>query len=68
MVAQGYGVGLLAFGSAYWPLAIVHSDPLWVRACLSGVGCPRDNLLPMPLTRCIQMNTQSPCWVCRLQH
>ena len=25
-----------AFGGAYWPLAIVHSDPLWVRTCL---GC-----------------------------
>ena len=34
----------------------------------SGVGCPRDGLLPMPLTRCIQMRNPSPCWVCRLQH
>ena len=34
----------------------------------SGIGCPRDGLLPVPLTRCIQMHTPSPCWVCRLQH
>ena len=27
---RGHGVGLLAFGRANWPLAIVHSDPLWV--------------------------------------
>ena len=32
------------------------------------VGCPRDGLLPVPLTRCIQLHTPSPCWVCRLQH
>ena len=25
------------------------------------VGCPRDGLLPVPLTRCIQMHTPSPC-------
>ena len=24
--------------------------------------------MPVPLTRCIQMHTPSPCWVCRLQH
>ena len=34
----------------------------------SGVGCSGDGLLPMPLTRCIQMHTPSPCWVCQLQH
>ena len=22
----------------------------------------------MPLTKCIQMHTPSPCWVCQLQH
>ena len=27
----------------------------------SGVGCPGDGLLPVPLTRCIQMHTPSPC-------
>ena len=32
------------------------------------VSCPGDGLLPVPLTRCIQMHTPSPCWVCRLQH
>ena len=26
-----------------------------------GVGCARDGLLPMPLTRCIQMHTPRPC-------
>ena len=83
-LAQGHGVSLFAFGGAYWPLALAHSDPLWVRtcfgfnlvsteplddlSCLTGVGCPRDGLLPVPLTRCIQMHTPSPCWVCRLQH
>ena len=34
----------------------------------SGAGCPRDGLLPLPLTRCIHMHTPSACWVCRLQH
>ena len=34
----------------------------------SRVGCLGDGLLPVPLTRCIQMHTPSPCWVCRLQH
>ena len=33
-----------------------------------GVGHPGDGLLPVPLTRCIQVHTLSPCWVCRLQH
>ena len=33
-----------------------------------GVGCPGDGLLPVPLTRCIQMHTPNACWVCRLQH
>ena len=27
-LAQGLGIGLFAFGGAYWPLA-AHSDPLW---------------------------------------
>ena len=35
-VAQGLGIRLFAFGSAYWPLATAHSDPLWVRTCF---GC-----------------------------
>ena len=78
-LAQGLGIRLFAFGGAYWPLATAHSDPLWVRTCFgpvngapgwlvlfdySGVGRPGDGLLPVPLTRCIQMHTASPCWVC----
>ena len=35
-LAQGLSICLFAFGSAYWPLATAHSDPLWVRTCL---GC-----------------------------
>ena len=69
-LAQGLGIRLLAFGGAYWPLATAHSDPLWARTCFgcvngapgllvlfdySGVGCPGDGLLPVPLTRCIRM-------------
>ena len=75
-LAQGLGIRLFAFGGAYWPLATAHSDPLWVRTsfgCINGapgwlvlfdysrVGCPGDRLLPVPLTRCIQMHTPSPC-------
>ena len=26
-LAQGLGIGLFAFGGAYWPLATAHSDP-----------------------------------------
>ena len=33
---QGLGIRLFAFGSAYFPLATAHSDPLWVRTCF---GC-----------------------------
>ena len=33
--------GLLAFGGAYWPLALAHSDPPWVRTCFGRVnGAP----------------------------
>ena len=40
-LAQGHGVGLSAFGGAYWPLALAHSDPLWVRTCFGCVnGAP----------------------------
>ena len=75
-MAQGLGISLFAFGGAYWPLATAHSDPLWVRTCFGCVngapgcivlfdfsrfGCPGDGLLPVPLTRCIQMHTPSPC-------
>ena len=67
-LAQGLGIRLFAFGGAYWPLATAHSDPLWARTCFgcvkgapgllvlfddSRVGCPRDGLLPVPLTRCM---------------
>ena len=79
---QGLGIRLFAFGGAYWPLATAHSDPGSERvlvvsmeplddlSCLTtpGVGCPGDGLLPVPLTRCIQMHTPSPCGVCRLHH
>ena len=66
--AQGHGFTLFAFGSANWPLATAHSDPLWIQTCFgcvngaprclvvfdySGVGCPRDGFSPMPLTKCI---------------
>ena len=42
------------------------TEPLDDLSCLTtpGVGCPGDGLL----TRCTQMHTPSPCWVCRLQH
>ena len=43
-VAQGLGIRLLAFGSAYWPLATAHSDPLWVRTCLVVSTEPLDDL------------------------
>ena len=35
-LARGHGVGMFAFGGAYWPLATAHSDPLWARTCF---GC-----------------------------
>ena len=35
-LARGHGVGWFAFGGGYWPLAIAHSDPLWVQTCF---GC-----------------------------
>ena len=47
---------------------IVSMEPLDDLSCLTtpGVGRPGDGLLPVPLTRCIQMHTPSPCGVCRL--
>ena len=76
-MAQGLGIQLCAFGGAYRPLATAHSDPLWARTCFGCVngapGClvlfdysggsavPETGLLPVPLTRCIQMHTPSPC-------
>ena len=48
---------------------VVSTEPLDDFSCLTTpVGCPRDGLLPVPLTRCLQMHTPSPSWVCRLQH
>ena len=49
---------------------VVSTEPPDDLSCLTtpGVGRPGDGLLPVPLTRCIQMHTPSPCWVCRLQH
>ena len=40
-LAQGLGIWLFAFGGACWPLATVHSDPLWARTCFGCVnGAP----------------------------
>ena len=49
---------------------VVSTEPLNALSCFTTprVGCPGDGLLPVPLTRCIQMHTPSPCRVCRLQH
>ena len=45
---------------------VVSTEPLHDLSCLTtpGVGCPGDGLSPVPLTRCIQMHTPSPCGVC----
>ena len=42
---------------------VVSTEPPDDLSCSTtpGVGCPRDGLLPVPLTRCIQMHTPSPC-------
>ena len=42
---------------------VVSTEPPDDLSCLTtpGVGCPGDGLLPVPLTRCIQMHTPSPC-------
>ena len=39
---------------------VVSTEPPDDLSCLTtpGVGCPGDWLLPVPLTRCIQMHTQ----------
>ena len=49
---------------------VVSTEPLddLVLFDYSRVGCPGDGLLPVPLTRCSQMHTPSPCQVCRLRH
>ena len=49
---------------------VVSMEPPDDLSCLTtpGVGCPGDGLSPVPLTRCIQMHTPSPRWVCCLQH
>ena len=49
---------------------VVSTEPPDDLSCLTtpGVSCPGDGLLPVPLTRCIQMHTPSPCWVCRFHH
>ena len=47
-VGHGWGGGMrpwfwlvLRFGGAYWPLALAHPDPLWVRTCFGSVnGAP----------------------------
>ena len=71
----------LAAPIGLWPLLIltlcgpervlvVSTEPLDELSCLTtpGWAVPETGLLPVPLTRCIQMHTPSPCWVCRLQH
>ena len=42
---------------------VVSTEPPDDLSCLTtpGVGCRGDGLLPVPLTRCIQMHTPSPC-------
>ena len=42
---------------------VVSTEPLDDFSCLTtpAVGCPGDGLLPVPLTRGIQMHTPSPC-------
>ena len=73
-MAQRLGIRLFAFGGAYWPLAIltlcgpkrvlvVSTEPPDDLSCLTtpGVGRPGNGLLPVPLTRGIQMHTPSPC-------
>ena len=42
---------------------VVSTEPPDDLSCLTtpGVGCPGDGLLPVPLTRCIQMHNPSPC-------
>ena len=49
---------------------VVSTEPLddFVLFDYSGVGCPGDGLLPVLLTRCIQMRTPSPCWFCQLHY
>ena len=44
-------------------VVVVSTEPPDDLSCLTtpGVGCPGDGLLPVPLTRCIQMHTPSPC-------
>ena len=39
-------------------VVVVSTEPLDDLSCLTtlGVGCPGDRLLPVPLTRCIQMH------------
>ena len=39
---------------------VVSTEPL---VDYSRVGCPGEGLLPVPLTKCIQMHPPSPCWV-----
>ena len=43
-LAQGLGIGLFAFGGAYWPPATAHSDPPWVRTCVGLSTEPPDDL------------------------
>ena len=57
------------FFASVLPSVSFYSGNPWTNLCHTHhFGCPGDGLLPMPLTRCIQMHTPSPCWVCRLQH
>ena len=49
---------------------VVSTEPPDDLSCLAtpGVGCPGDGLLPVPVTRCIQMHTPSPLGGVPTQH
>ena len=77
-LARGHGAGLFAVGVGLSPLHIptlcgskrglvVSTEPLDDLSCLTtpGPAVLETGCLPVPLTRCIQMHTPSPCWVCR---
>ena len=71
-LAAPIGLSPLLIPTLYGPdsVLVVSTEPSDDLSCLTtpGVGCPGDGLLPVPLTRCIQMHSPSPCGVCRLQH
>ena len=64
-LAAPIGLSPLLFLTLCGParVLVVSTEPLDDLSCLTtpGVGCPGDGLLPVPLTRGIQMHTPSPC-------